>query len=69
MTEHDCPHCGAPPSYREHLSDDWELCNGCARVYLLDVNGQILRWQDTAHEQKRKPIERDTGGVIVTDGD
>lgn len=65
MTEHDCPHCGAPPSYREHLSEQWELCNVCARTYVLDANGQIVRWSDTNHAPQRKPVEQDTGGVSV----
>ena len=61
----DCPLCGAPGAYIEHLSGEWRFCAGCARCYRLGADGRVTTSTDTNHAPQRKPVEQDVSGVAV----
>lgn len=47
----DCPFCKSSNRLLEHLAHGWKFCNGCARRFILDDNGELVRggWSDTNH--------------------
>lgn len=49
-----CPLCNAPGSMVEAFTTPHRyFCNGCARIFVLDLQGRLLEVHETNHEPRR----------------